>query len=147
MEIAADKQIKTLLKYHENGFPLELDESNIVKINDNQRMIHVGKQKVYHGTTIEAAKIIMESKTFIPGTHGMFGPGIYFASTPRIAKLKVKHANKHAEVFIECMVDFGDALVLEKPDKDSELEKITKYNCNSILGRSRVGRKWEFVIF
>lgn len=135
------------MNHFDAGFPLDLDESSIIQIDDEHKKIHLGKRKVYHATCTDSAKQIISDNYLKKGTNGMFGSGIYFALNPTIAKSKVKHAHHSSDAFIECMVDFGDSLILDEPDHDITLEMINNYGCQSILGRSQVGHKWEFVVF
>lgn len=77
----------------------------------------------------------------------MFGPGIFFASNPKIAQQKVQHVHHEFDTVVECIVDFGDSLILDEPNHNLTLEQVNQYGCHSVFGRSQVGNKWEFVVF
>lgn len=115
-------------------------------ILDN-RIIYLGVRKVYHATTTASGNSIMNDRALKKGKNGMFGPGIYFAATSDIARMKCRHVHHDVDVFVHCNVDFGFALVLEEPHNDLSLEELREYGCNSVMGRSGVGRMWEFVVY
>lgn len=129
------------------NFPLDIDEKKIIQLPNGVRIIYIGEKKVYHATDYNSAQNIIRDRLLKKGTNGMFGPGIYFASSPQIAKQKTLHVHHFANTYVECMVDFGNALILEEPNHNIKLEDITKHGCNSILGRSQIGHKWEFVVY
>lgn len=113
----------------------------------SSRIIHLGVRNVVHATTMEAAQNIMKCQYLNKGSKGMFGPGIYFAATEDIAKWKCNSIKHKVDAFIHCNVDFGDALVLEKPHNTLTLKQLREYGCNSVFGRSGPNKKWEFVVY
>ena len=140
--------------------PDDLDSREVVNLDKNiqkkilanrkrilsTKIIHLGIRKVYHATSYESALSIMNDQELKKGEKGMFGAGIYFASSKDIAD---KKCSVHHEVsaFVYCNVDFGNALVLEKARRDLTLEEIREYGCNSVMGRGGNGRNWEFVVY
>lgn len=127
--------------------PENLDEDEVVKLENGQRMINLGKRCVIHATTYEAAQNIIKEKSLRLGKSGMFGAGIYFANSKRIARNKCIIENGIVAAYVQCVVDFGNALILDKPYKSMCLEKLDEIGCNSVMGRANIGRDWEFVVY
>ena len=127
--------------------PIVLDENNVIKLSDGYRKIRIGKRKVYHATTYEYAKSIIEYQTLKKVKNGIFGLGIYFASNIQIAKHKANEIGYKVGAFIECKVDFGFSLILDQPNPNLSLDDLKKYDCNSVMGRSAVNKDWEFVVY
>ena len=127
--------------------PLTLDENQVILLKDGMRKIHLGILKVFHATSTNCALRIIKEKKMKSGTKGMFGAGIYFAATKNIAIHKCAVAgHKYEQIFI-CKVDFGNALIFEKPFKNITREYVQSYGCDSIMGRSAKKRNWEFVVY
>lgn len=113
-ELTNDKQIISLLDSFNISFPPDLNERRIIPLNEKHKKIHLGKRKDYHATSKKSADEIMNGKILKKGENGMFGPGIYFASNPKIAQQKVRHVHHESDAIVECFVDFGDSLILEE---------------------------------
>ena len=127
--------------------PLHLNEEDVVNIKDGQKMIHLGKLRVIHATTFEAAKNILKERSFRPGKKGMFGAGIYFSANKKIARHKCTLKKYIVAAYVESVVDFGNSLILDSPNNKITLDYIKKYNCDSVMGRRKEGTDWEFVVY
>lgn len=127
--------------------PIELNEKMVESLPSGARRIHLGVRKVFHATSSKNAFSITDDAEMRKGSFGMFGPGIYFAATRDIAEHKCRAAGHPAEGFIVCQVNFGYALILDSPNKNLTKTDIANLKCDSVMGRSAVGRDWEFVVY
>lgn len=143
-KISAQYKKKSFLN---DGVPLFFDPKKIRKNEEGVKTINLGVRTVYHATTRESVESILNDQFLKPGSNGMFGPGIYFAATPFISKMKCTHIHRSIDAYILCEVDFGNALILEKPDTSLTLDSVKQHWCNSIVGRSEVGKNWELVVY
>lgn len=124
--------------------PMSLEELYGTEIAQGIWRVYLGTRIVYHATTFEAAQSIIRDKHLIKGNKGMFGPGIYFAATLEIAKHKCR---TKVGAYVICKVDFGFAIVYQRPNKTLKLEDIRQYDCDSVMGRSGPGTDWEFIVY
>lgn len=127
--------------------PISLDDEHVVQLQNGQKMINLGKRNVIHATTYEAAQNILKENSLRLGKSGMFGAGIYFAANKKIARHKCTIARGTVAAYVSCVVDFGNALILNRPNKTMCLNDLEKLGCNSVMGRSKEGRDWEFVVY
>jgi hypothetical protein len=108
---------------------------------------HVGTLVVYHCTNAEAAKSIYAQGEFKPGSHGMFGPAIYFAETEAAARYKASHDGAGDAVIVTAKVNFGEALVFDSARPAMSVESLKGFGANSVKGRSSPEAAWEYVVF
>ncbi len=74
------------------------------QIEDQKYRLKYGENKIlYHQTSPEAAKEIVESGKMLRGSHGLAGGGIYFATTPS----HTEHKALYKGVILECDVSLG----------------------------------------
>ena len=124
--------------------PLTLDDLYGTEVEEGIWKVYLGTRIVYHATTYEAAKSILNDMHLVKGSKGMFGPGIYFAASMEIAKHKSRVC---VGAYVICKVDFGYAIVLGSPCKNLTLEDIREYGCDSVMGRSGPNTNWEFIVY
>jgi hypothetical protein len=67
-------------------------------------------QTLYHQTNEAAARKILASQRFRPGSHGMAGPGIYFATS----KNHTSHKTTSSGVILQAQVQLGRIAFLDK---------------------------------
>lgn len=136
---------ENVLSRYQN-IPVSLDPKNVINLVNNQKMIKLGLLRAFHATTNLAAEGIIFDKSLKKGSVGMFGGGIYFAADKSTAKYKCP-LKSVAEAYVECVVDFGNALILEKPNNSITLDFLQKCGCDSVMGRRTEGTDWEFVVY
>jgi hypothetical protein len=105
---------------------------------------NIGTITLYHATSTEAAKKIMEEKCFKPGKGGMFGAAMYFADKKQTARHKAAQGN---DAIIVANVNMGKALIVEGPKHDLNIEQVKELGCDSVLGRSSSYAEWEYVVY
>lgn len=86
---------------------------------------------LYHITSPDSAKSIVNSKKMLRGTVGMFGGGIYFAETIAIANCKAHHSG----AIVTADVNLGFSLICRQaePNLNYGILHFT-YGCNSVKG-------------
>jgi hypothetical protein len=100
---------------------------------------------LYHCTNQDSARSILSNMEFRPGKSGMFGPGIYFAATPRKAKHKaMMDGNGHA-VTIAAEVFLGFMLQVPSARHSLTKEEVYSYGCHSVHGLANSGD--EYIVF
>lgn len=124
------QDLQNSLKPQYPDAPSSLDSNQVIHISGGQRKINLGIRTVYHATTYKAAQSILRDKCLHKGNSGMFGPGIYFASTMQIAKQKSRQV---VGAYVQCKVDFGYALILENPQNNYFCEFNIQYFIRTIF--------------
>ena len=99
---------------------------------------------LFHATSEEIARKIMEEHSFKPGSKGMFGAGMYFADNRKAAMHKTAHGK---DAIVVAVVAMDIALVVEGPKYDLNESQINELGCNSVLGRSSPAAEWEYVVY
>ena len=104
------------------------------------RIVHL-----FHVTSAEAAKLIVNSLMMIPGSKGLFGAGIYFAETYEIAETRKA---LHHGACIEADVMLGFSLVCRQKMYDMNYETLRKtYGCHSVKGDKGAVNFVEYVVY
>lgn len=98
---------------------------------------------LYHATSIEAALAITSSGRMYRGSSGMFGGGIYFARTKKVAN----HKSRANGAIIEAYVTIGVSLICRysRPHMNYRTLKYT-YDCDSVKAIGCVTKK-EYVVY
>ena len=98
---------------------------------------------LYHVTSAEAAKAIVNLGKMLRGSSGMFGGGIYFASTRDTAS----HKAHYTGATIEADVLLGYSLVCRQAMYNMTHRVLCKtYGCNSVKGDGCVSNP-EYVVY
>jgi hypothetical protein len=66
--------------------------------------------RLYHMTSIESAVSILRAQEMHPGSHGLCGPGIYFAADPNVLDQKAHQKG----VILSAQVDLGRVMLAQK---------------------------------
>lgn len=103
------------------SFSLQMCTTHLAIINDDS---HV--RILYHETDESSARSILK-EGFRCGSDGMFGGGIYFASSAEVAKSKARRTG----ATLVCRVKTGCSLVLCKPTRMTK-EGLEKCQCQSV---------------
>lgn len=96
----------------------------------------------YHCTSLESAKMIIDSQHFKCGASGMAGAGIYFATCPE----DTKHKARRKGCVLRATVALGHELIVPNGgDRNMTLGKLNKMQKDSVC----MPRAWgyEFVVF
>jgi hypothetical protein len=103
-------------------------------------------RRLYHATSINNVKSINVSKRMHPGGSGMFGAGIYFASTEADARHKAQTDRAVGDAMVVADVDLGKCYEANTADHSLCLTKVNAAGCNSVHGHLP-GRGEEFVVY
>ena len=98
--------------------------------------------RLVHITDPEAARAIVDSMQMRPGSKGMFGAGIYFAESVKVAGFKALHKGAviHADVLL------GYSLVCRQANHGLTYEYVhDQCGCNSVEGWGKVYP--EYVVY
>jgi len=112
----------------------------------------LGLRKLFHFTKRETAELILKTKTFKPGSSGLFGAGMYFAESIEIAQHKVNPSvvsqnEINAGATVKALVDMGTALIIEGPRCDLTGDEVHSLGCDTVLARSSSKADWEYVVY
>ena len=99
--------------------------------------------KLYHQTDHPTARIILETQEMKPGSRGLAGGGIYFATTPELTGHK---AHKKG-VILEVTVDLGRIHTLVKRDPTMTLQKLKSMGFDSVCIARAVSSGQEYVVY
>ena len=100
--------------------------------------------KLYHQTDAETAEIILRTQRMKPGSGGLAGGGIYFATTPELTGHK---AHKNG-VILEATVSLGKVHTLDAPgDPDMTLQKLKSKGFDSVCIARAVSSGQEYVVY
>ena len=99
--------------------------------------------KLYHQTDHPTAGIILETQEMKPGSRGLAGGGIYFATTPELTGHK---AHKKG-VILEVTVDLGRIHTLVKRDPTMTLQKLKSMGFDSVCIARAVSSGQEYVVY
>ena len=103
-----------------------------------------GRTKVlFHETSEAGGKAIYRSQTFNPGSKGMFGAGIYFATSSADCVGKAHQSG----VVLTAKVKLGRSLVCRKAATGMTLEKVKQRGCQSVKGESPAVTRPEYAVF
>jgi hypothetical protein len=100
---------------------------------------------LYHATSRHAAQEIQSSGEMKPGTRGMYGAGMYFASTKEDARRKARFDGSGEDMLITADVWVGCMLEVRSPMGHLTGELVRSYGCHSVHGIG--GNGDEFVVF
>jgi hypothetical protein len=118
-----------------------------LRLNDNVRPpapVFKGGTKLYHQTDKKTADIIMKTQHMKPGSGGLAGGGIYFATTPELTGHK---AHRHG-VILEATVALGKIHTLEAAgDPSMTLQKLQSLGYDSVCIARPVSRGQEYVVY
>lgn len=108
----------------------------------SRRLEHSPAKVLYHQTSKDSAKAILDSNKMLRGSSGLAGGGIYFATTP-------EHTNHKAlakGVILECEVVLGDIKTVPKSgDSSMCFRKLIHESKDSVLIPRDNGH--EYVIY
>ena len=100
--------------------------------------------KLYHQTDAETAEVILRTQRMKPGSGGLAGGGIYFATTPELTGHK---AHKKG-VILEATVSLGKVLTLDATgDPDMTLRKLKSKGFDSVCIARKVSSGQEYVVY
>jgi hypothetical protein len=120
----------------------EGDEST-KKRDENENARKYGA-KLYHQTDPKAAEMILSTQRMKPGTKGLAGGGIYFATTKELTAHK---AHGHG-VILQAYVSLGKILTLEADgDRLMTPEKLKGMNFDSVCIARKVSSGHEYVVY
>jgi hypothetical protein len=105
------------------------------------------KLVLYHATNREAAIAIARTRQMQPGMGGLFGPGIYFAETPEIARFKSQHGNGSAWAMVTAEVDLGVPLIITGENQTMDLKILRTMGRDSVIGKRHARSALEFVVY
>ena len=99
---------------------------------------------LYHQTDKKTADIIMKTQQMKPGSGGLAGGGIYFATTPELTGHK---AHRHG-VILEATVALGRIHTLEaNGDPNMTLQKLQSLGFDSVCIARQVSSGQEYVVY
>jgi hypothetical protein len=100
--------------------------------------------KLYHQTDAETAEVILRTQRMKPGSGGLAGGGIYFATTPELTGHK---AHRHG-VILEATVALGKILTLDAAgDPTMTLQKLKSKEYDSVCIARAVSSGQEYVVY
>ena len=103
-----------------------------------------GGTKLYHQTDKKTADIILKTQQMKPGSGGLAGGGIYFATTPELTGHK---AHRHG-VILEATVALGKILTLDAAgDPTMTLQKLKSKEYDSVCIARAVSSGQEYVVY
>ena len=109
-----------------------------------QQQIALSGTKLYHQTDFATANIIIQTQKMKPGSGGLAGGGIYFATTPELTAHK---AHKKG-VILEATVALGRIHTLEAAgDPTMTLQKLNSLGYNSVCIARAVSSGHEYVVY
>ena len=109
-----------------------------------QQQIALSGTKLYHQTDFATANIIIQTQKMKPGSGGLAGGGIYFATTPELTAHK---AHKKG-VILEATVALGRIYTLEAAgDPSMTLQKLKSLGYNSVCIARAVSSGHEYVVY
>ena len=118
-------------------------------LGEEQRISDAKKYgtELYHQTSGDIAEIILRSppgKQMKPGTEGLAGGGIYFATTPELTGHK---AHAHG-VILRAYVRLGKIKTLEaEGDTRMTLDKLKRQGFDSVCIARKVSSGQEYVVY
>lgn len=99
---------------------------------------------LYHQTDERTAETILRTQRMQPGTNGLAGAGIYFATTPNLTD----HKARRKGVILEATVRIGRLHTLdENGDSSMSLNKLKNIGCDSVCIARPVSSGHEYVIY
>jgi hypothetical protein len=109
-----------------------------------QQQLALSGTKLYHQTDSATANIIIQTQKMKPGSGGLAGGGIYFATTPELTSHK---AHKKG-VILEATVALGRIHTLEAAgDPTMTLQKLNSLGYNSVCIARAVSSGQEYVVY
>ena len=109
-----------------------------------QQQLALSGTKLYHQTDSFTANIIIQTQQMKPGSGGLAGGGIYFATTPELTAHK---AHKKG-VILEATVALGRIHTLEAAgDPAMTLQKLNSLGYNSVCIARAVSSGHEYVVY
>ena len=109
-----------------------------------QQQLALSGTKLYHQTDFATANIIIQTQKMKPGSGGLAGGGIYFATTPELTGHK---AHKKG-VILEATVALGRIHTLEAAgDPTMTLQKLNSLGYNSVCIARAVSSGQEYVVY
>ena len=109
-----------------------------------QQQLALSGTKLYHQTDSFTANIIIQTQQMKPGSGGLAGGGIYFATTPELTAHK---AHKKG-VILEATVALGRIYTLEAAgDPAMTLQKLNSLGYNSVCIARAVSSGHEYVVY
>jgi hypothetical protein len=100
--------------------------------------------KLYHQTDAGTAEIILRTQCMKPGSGGLAGGGIYFATTPELTGHK---AHRHG-VILEATVALGKIHTLAaNGDPTMTLQKLKSMGFDSVCIARAVSSGQEYVVY
>lgn len=100
--------------------------------------------ELYHQTDEGIADAIVKSQHMKPGTKGLAGAGIYFATTPELTG----HKARGKGVILKAYVRLGKVLTLpEHGDTRMTLEKLRSMGFDSVCIARKVSSGHEYVVY
>ena len=109
-----------------------------------QQQLALSGTKLYHQTDFATANIIIQTQKMKPGSGGLAGGGIYFATTPELTAHK---AHKKG-VILEATVALGRIHTLEAAgDPTMTLQKLNSLGYNSVCIARAVSSGQEYVVY
>ena len=109
-----------------------------------QQQLALSGTKLYHQTDFATANIIIQTQKMKPGSGGLAGGGIYFATTPELTGHK---AHKKG-VILEATVALGRIHTLEAAgDSTMTLQKLNSLGYNSVCIARAVSSGHEYVVY
>ena len=88
---------------------------------------------LYHKTTPDIAAAILSNKSFIKGSNGTQGAGIYFATNPKATHNKAVRVTKQDGVILQCSVVLGNIMFTSKTNRSMSFEKMLDKGFDSIM--------------
>jgi hypothetical protein len=100
--------------------------------------------ELYHQTNEAIAKIILRTQTFKPGSKGLAGPGIYFATSEK----QTGHKARAHGVILRAFVRMGKILTLDADgDTRMSLHKLRRQGYDSVCIARTVSSGHEYVVY
>jgi hypothetical protein len=99
---------------------------------------------LYHQTDAETAEVILRTQHMKPGSSGLAGGGIYFATTPELTG----HKAQRKGVILEATVALGKILTLDADgDRTMTLQKLKSMGFGSVCIARAVSSGQEYVVY
>lgn len=114
------------------------------RLRSRRGRLDAGDRKtLYHQTTADIARMIVESQVFRPGTRGSLGAAIYFAETIEATDLKTTRR----PVVLACTVKLGRVKTLHGPAPGMTTETMLNESYDSIFAPFfRSGPEWAIFL-
>jgi hypothetical protein len=116
-------------------------------VDEANRPCTSAKLVLYHATNREAAIAISHTQQMQPGMSGLFGPGIYFAETPEIARFKSQYDNGSVWAIVTAEVDLGVPLIVTGENQCIDLKILRMMGRDSVIGKRHARSALEFVVY